>query len=216
MKTRRNKKTMRGGARKLQEIESIATFMSNLTACAKKPRDPTSLSSLVARDISQSTAIKLGNVLEELFNLAMVDVLGKSYVRPDLKRNEKGERQKDVLMVNDTTGHVIYGEMKSNINLDTQKVVSTVQSTIEVVNYFKENRYQVSGYLISLRYLDAKDIPTSLARKYSGFKEHPDIALVGIREFMEAVTHVSFEELSSEAEYGNFLTTIANLLEVCS
>lgn len=217
-KTRKNKR-MYGGERSLLSVSSVSTYVQSLKACERKGRDPTSLSSLVKHDISQSAAIKLGNHLEEVFNLAITDLLSKSFVRSNLKKNIKGERQKDILMVNEETKRVIYAEIKANINLDTQKAPATVKSTIDVVEDFKTKGYDINGFVIALRYLETKDIPKTLAKKYDMFKkdEYKErVQLIGIQEFMTLVTGESIAELKNYESYSDFLTMIAKAIEVCS
>lgn len=214
-KTRRNRK-MYGGERSLLASAKISSYIQTLKSCERKGRDVSSLSSLVQHDISQSAAIRLGNHLEEIFNLAISEALTERFVRSNLKKNVKGERQKDILMIKEDTKEVIYAEIKANINLDTQKAPATVQSTIKVVDEFKEKGYNVKGFVIALRYLDASDIPKILAKKYEAFKSHDSVRLIGIREFMTHITGETITELQTIESYSTFLTTIARAIEVCS
>jgi hypothetical protein len=207
---------MSGGDRSLLALDEVKTYVSKIKTCKKKGRDSTSLSSLVNHDISQSAAIRLGNVLEEIFNIAISKFLTEKFVRSNLKKNEKGERQKDVLMINDDTKHVIYAEIKANINLDTQKAPATVKSTIDVVKAFETKGYTVDGYVIALRYLSTKDVPAVLAKKYALFTSHENIELIGIRDFLVKIMDEPISELSSYEKYSEFLTTLAKSLEECN
>lgn len=207
---------MSGGDRSLLALDEVKAYVSKIKTCKKKGRDSTSLSSLVNHDISQSAAIRLGNVLEEIFNIAISKFLTEKFVRSNLKKNEKGERQKDVLMINEETKHVIYAEIKANINLDTQKAPATVKSTIDVVKAFETKEYSVDGYVISLRYLSTKDVPAVLAKKYAPFTSHENIKLIGIRDFLVKIMDEPISELSSYEKYSEFLTTLAKSLEECN
>lgn len=214
-KTRKMKR-MIGGEKTLMSIDGVSAYIRTLKACERKGRDPSSLSFLVKHDISQSAAIKLGNTLEEVFNLAISEILSEKFVRSNLKKNVKGERQKDILMINEETKDVIYAEIKANINLDTQKAPATVNSTIKVVEDYKAKGYTVRGFVIALRYLKSDDIPTTLAKKYQMFKEHDNIHLIGIDEFITVITNETMTELKSYDVYSEFLTMIAKAIEVCS
>lgn len=216
MRTRRNKRTMRGGERSLLTMEDVKEFIGKIKKCEKKGRDPTSLSSLVKHDISQSAAIRLGNVLEEIFNIAISRFLTEKFVRSNLKKNTKGERQKDVLMINEETKEVIYAEIKANINLDTQKAPATVKSTIDVVKDYEAKGYTVTGYVIALRYLSTGEVPKTLAKKFSMFDDHANVQLIGIKDFLAKVLDEPIVELSSYENYSEFLTTLATALEVCN
>lgn len=207
---------MSGGDRSLLALDEVKAYVSKIKTCKKKGRDSTSLSSLVNHDISQSAAIRLGNVLEEIFNIAISKFLTEKFVRSNLKKNEKGERQKDVLMINEDTKHVIYAEIKANINLDTQKAPATVKSTIDVVKAFESKGYSVDGYVIALRYLSTKDVPATLAKKYAPFTSHENIELIGIRDFLVKSMDEPISELSSYEKYSEFLTTLAKSLEECN
>lgn len=220
MRTRRNTIRMdqEGGARprSLMSSKTLKTYLGTIKTCEKKGRDPTSLSFLVKRDISQSAAIRLGVVLEEVFNIIISEYFQEKYTRSNLQRNVKGERQKDLLMINEESKSIIYAELKANINLDTQKAPATVASTIKVVDDYEKKGYAVRGYVLSLRYLKTADIPKTLAKKYQKFDEHPNVKLIGIQDFMKTVLDKPIKELKNEEEYSEFLTTIMSYIEACS
>lgn len=208
--------TRRGGERSIMSSEKLNEYLGTIKRCDKKGRDPTSLSFLVNRDISQSAAIRLGVVLEEVFNIVISEYFQEKYTRSNLQRNVKGERQKDLLMINEESKSVIYAELKANINLDTQKAPATVASTIKVVEDFESKGYKVQGYVLSLRYLKTADIPRSLAKKYQKFDEHPNVKLIGIQDFMKTVLEEPIAELQDEPAYSEFLTMITGYIETCS
>lgn len=205
-----------GGMRSLMETQSLVQYLNTIKTCEKKGRDPTSLSFLVKRDISQSAAIRLGVVLEETFNIVISEYLQEKYTRSNLLRNVKGERQKDLLMINEGTKEIIYAEVKANIHLDTQKAPATVHSTIQVVQEYEARGYSVTGYVLSLRYLNTESIPKVLAKKYQKFNEYPNIRLIGIQDFMATIVDEPIAEIQNEEAYSEFLTRIVDFIEVCS
>lgn len=216
--TRRHKRTMSttGGDRSMMTSSKLTEFLNTIKTCPKKGRDPSSLSFLVKRDISQSAAIRLGVVLEEVFNIVISEYFQERFTRSNLKRNVKGERQKDLLMINETDKSIIYAELKANINLDTQKAPATVASTIKVVQDYEAGGYTIQGYVLSLRYLKTSDIPKNLVKKYQAFDAHPNIKLIGIQDFMRTVLDEPITELQSEASYSEFLTALTGYIEACS
>lgn len=218
MLTRRRmkRKSQKGGLRSLLDVPQLVAYLETIVTCEKKGRDPSSLSYLVKRDISQSAAIRLGVVLEETFNIVISEYFKEKYTRSNLTRNIKGERQKDLLMINEAEKSIIYAELKANINLDTQKAPATVDSAIKVVADYEAKGYTVKGYILSLRYLTTADIPKNLAKKYRKFDEHPNISLIGIQDFMRTVLDEPLAELQTEDTYSDFLTAITGHIEACN
>lgn len=221
MRTRRNmkKKGLKGGEgeeRSLMSSKALTDYLKTIKKCPKKGRDPSSLSYLVKHDISQSAAIRLGVVLEEVFNIVISEYFQEKYKRSNLKRNIKGERQKDLLMINEAEKDVIYAELKANINLDTQKAPATVASTIKVVEDYEKAGYKVRGYVLSLRYLKTSDIPKTLSKKYQEFDKKDNVNLIGIQDFMKTVLEEPISELQSEDAYSDFLTMITTYIEECN
>jgi hypothetical protein len=178
------------------------TVQAYLDALA--PRDTTddaSLRTLVARPITQSTCIRLGNELENVINLR---------IHGEVQRggHRAGQRQKDFLL--EQPDRVIYAEFKSNINLDTEKR----RETIEKVNRMPQDpdlRIQypsrsIVPYLVSLRWLRTQDIP---ARYRASYASAP---LIGIADFLETIGH-PFDVFLSYDAYSAFLLELANRLE---
>jgi hypothetical protein len=167
--------------------------------------DPASLCSLLSRKVSQSTNIRLGNELEAIFNHYIVETCGISDLRTRVK---KGEHQTDFLAkTNPST--IVYGEFKSNINLDTEKRKATREKVTHVSEQLRERNPDCSvlSYLVSLRYLKKADIPPTLVTSYH------DVNLVGIADFFGDVLKHPVSELSSYENYSEFLMTIVDRLE---
>lgn len=189
-------------------LSSVQEYLKSIKKCEKKARDPTSLSYLIDRDLSQSACIRIGNVIEDILNIFLEYHLNNYYLRKNLKKNVKGDRQKDILFIDEESKHAIYAEIKANINLDTQKVKATVDSIKKVINSYEENGYSIQPYLITLRYLNTSDIPSAIAKKYQ------EIQLIGINDFMTDILHVEpLNELKSYESYSKFLETVASYIE---
>jgi len=181
----------------------VRTYISNLKS--KSTEDASSLCSLLTRKVSQSTNIRLGNELESILNLYATAHVTAEDLRP--KKVKKGEHQLDWLRR--FTNAIVYGEFKSNINLDTEKRKATIEKVTAVGNdlvkaYPAES---IQPYLVSLRYLRNDDIPPLLAKSYDNVK------LIGVAEFFEDVLEHPMEEFKNYTTYSQFLMAIVDQLE---
>lgn len=189
-------------------LSGVQNYLKSIKKCEKKARDPSSLSYLIDRDLSQSACIRIGTVVEDILNIFLEYHLNNYYLRKNLKKNVKGERQKDILFIDEESKHVIYAEVKANINLDTQKLKATVESIQKVQNTYEEKGYSIQAYLITLRYLNTNDIPPSVVKKYQG------VQLIGINDFMTDILRAEpLNELKSYESYSKFLDTVAGYIE---
>jgi hypothetical protein len=181
----------------------VRTYISSLKS--KNTEDASSLCSLLTRKVSQSTNIRLGNELESILNLYATGHIKAEDLRP--KKAKKGEHQRDWLRR--LARAIIYGEFKSNINLDTEKRKATIAKVIavneELVKAYPEET--VEPFLVSLRYLRVGDIPPLVAKSYG------DVKLVGVADFFNHVLEHPMEELADYPAYTEFLMAIVDQLE---
>lgn len=182
---------------------SVQAYLTSLKS--KSTEDPLSLCSLLTRKVSQSTNIRLGNELENIFNLYVNDIKLGEDIRPS--KCAKGEHQKDFLRLLD--GHIVYGEFKSNINLDTEKRKATIQKVLAVGRELAGEK-EVRPYLVSLRHLRTADIPVHVASSYR------EVSLIGIGDLFRDVLKHDMEELTDYSEYSKFLMSIVDRLEPSS
>ncbi len=181
----------------------VTSYLSGLKH--KNTEDASSLCSLLTRKVSQSTNIRLGNELENILNLYATGHILAEDLRP--KKVKKGEHQLDWLRR--FTNAIVYGEFKSNINLDTEKRKSTIEKVIAVGDnlvkvYPTEN---IQPFLVCLRYLRNDDIPPLMAKSYEKVK------LIGVAEFFEDVLEHPMDEFKNYSTYSAFLMTIVDQLE---
>jgi len=167
----------------------------------KKTEDPASMCYLLSRKVTQSTSIRLGNELEKIINL----FTSSEDMRP--KKAKKGKRQKDFFRRIDCV--LIYGELKSNINLDTEKREATIQKVLAVGNdhVAAYPGTQCKSYVVSLRYLKTSDIPSNFVTSYNR------VRLIGIGDFMATVVNTPVVEFESYPGYQAFLMSIVDALE---
>jgi hypothetical protein len=148
-----------------------------------KEREENSLSYLISKELSQSECIRLGTAIEKL----LVDIILDK--NPDLinikSKNEKGKKEKDNLFCNEKLKVIYYAEIKSNLNLDTEKSVSTINKCIDIQNELKEiyPNYEIKMFLVGIRYFDKAIIPTNISKKYSKISDN----LVGVNNYFSSL-----------------------------
>jgi len=93
-----------------------------------------------------------------------------------------GEREKDHLFKNSEEKIIYYAELKSNLNLDTEKSKSTINKINDIRNELeKEHRdYKIKSYLVGLRYINKEIIPKYIKNKYV----EEDLELIGINDYL--------------------------------
>lgn len=165
-----------------------------------------SLCSLLTRKVSQSTNIRLGNELETIINMYVTSACTHACDRRPIKV-KKGEHQKDFLRQMDTV--LVYGEFKSNINLDTEKRKATREKVNDVARTLKTEfpETTIAPYLVSLRYLRTTDIPHLTATSYA------DVKLIGIGDFFRDVLKHPLAEMETYDAYSGFLMSVVDGLE---
>lgn len=167
-----------------------------------KKRDTDSLSSLITRPMSQSDCIKIGIAVEKLFRDIIVQ---NSHLKDIKQKNKKGLKEKDHLFLDEENKIIYYAEFKSNINLDTEKSVSTSEKCIEISKSLKKKYpdHKIKWCLVGCRYVDKKLIPKKLSDKYGKIKKH----LFGINNYLNLLKiKIGFTHTS----YCNFLNEMAD------
>ena len=175
----------------------VPTRQSNLPLV----NDVNSLSSLVAqRGLQQSDKIKLGIYLEKVIETFIVDNSNLTSIK---QKNIKNVHEKDHLFVDKINNVIVYAELKSNLNLDTEKIKSTIQKikNIELeLNELYGDNYTVYCFLINLRFLNISDMPKIITNKYNEIQEK----VIGLNEyldFFEIETIQSYEQYTQILNY---------------
>lgn len=143
-------------------------------------KDFNSISYLINKQLSQSQCIKFGIIMEKL----LLDIiLEYNHNLKNIKQKIKnGNREKDHLLIDDKNMIIYYAEIKSNINLDTEKSKETSNKCIDIYNELKNmyNEYKINMYLVGIRYYTKDIIPKIILNKYNNIKEH----VIGINEYL--------------------------------
>jgi hypothetical protein len=179
----------------IHENEYIKNCISN---CKK---DPSSLSFLIDKKLSQSDCIKLGNGFEKVLS----DIIIKNGLTNIKEKNKKGLSERDHLFCNKKDHVIYYAELKANINLDTEKSKSTYTKCLKIVEELKQEypEYTIKWCLLGYRYLEYSEIPSIIQKKYTLISEN----LFGINEYL---TMLNIDLQFTEKEYILFLNEIAN------
>ena len=190
-----------------QHIYSTIETNSYVSQCkTNKKKDTHSLSYLIDRELSQSDCIKLGYGIESV----MKDyILSKNERLINIKStNKKGQKEKDHLFKDEITKTIYYAELKSNLNLDTEKCKSTTEKCLFLERELSiENpNYNVKMFLVNNRYFQKDVIPNAIMKKYNRIENN----VVGICDYFEALG-VQFP-FSQEEEYKSWLNYLADTM----
>ena len=169
-------------------------------------KDFNSLTYLINRNITQSNCIKLGIAIESILK----DIIlfnNKNLI--DIKPiNKKDEKEKDHLFLDENNKIIFYAEVKSNLNLDTEKSKATINKCINIKNDLQKQYegYNIKMFLLGVRYINNNIIPNNIKKKYNIIKNN----IVGINEYFKFLNiHFCFE---NEEKYILFLNYIVDLI----
>jgi hypothetical protein len=166
----------------IEEIKKIICDNDYVKKCVSNSnKDIHSLSYLFDdMDLSQSDNIKVGHGLEKV----LCQIISKL---PNLKniksysKTVKGEKEKDHLFLDEEKKIVYYSELKSNLNLDTEKSKITIKKCLKIKEDLKKiyPDYIIKMSLVGLRYCNKNDIPSVIRKKYENLSDN----LIGINDY---------------------------------
>lgn len=187
----------------LTQIINNNVYVKN--SFSNKKKDFNSLSYLIEKDISQSDCIKLGNGVERVIQ----DIILECSLFENIKTSftKKGDKEKDHLFKDTSNKIIYYAELKSNINLDTEKSKSTYLKCQFIFEELKETypEYEIRWCLLAYRYINKVEIPKIVANKYSKISSN----LFGINEYLEML---GIEMRFDENSYIKFLNDISDAM----
>jgi hypothetical protein len=192
---------------KLNNIEDIISNNTYVKNCkTNKEKDINSISYLLdpKLNMSQSDCIKFGIGLEHV--IKDIILLYNQNLISIKEPNKKGQKEKDHLFMDCHKRIIYYSEIKSNINLDTEKSLATYEKCL----YNKKNiekkypDYKVIMFLTSVRYYTNEIIPNTISNKYSKIID----SLLGINEYYKALSVPIY--YNNEDEFKIFLNLLAN------
>jgi hypothetical protein len=171
---------------------------------SNKSKEIHSLSYLIDRDLSQSDCIKLGTGLEKVIKDIIIQF---NPLLKDIKpKNSKGNKERDHLFIDEIAKKIYYAELKSNLNLDTEKCKSTSSKCLQIQKELEQKYpdYTVHMYLLGVRYFDTSLIPKIITNKYVEI----DTNLLGVNDYFTALNIPSM--FGDENEYKQFLNYLAD------
>lgn len=163
-----------------------------------------SLSFLIDRELSQSDCIKIGFGIESV----MKDyILANNSKLINIKpKNQKGQKEKDHLFKDEEAKTIYYAELKSNLNLDTEKCKSTSEKCLALEKELRQENpeYDIKMFLVSNRHFKKDIIPNVIKKKYINVENN----VVGVADYFAGIgVELPFKE---EAEYKTFLNHLAD------
>ena len=185
-------------------LKRIIKHNSYVNNCkSNKIKDYNSLSYLITRELSQSDCIKLGTGIEKVLKDIITEKNSLINIKP---KNKKGDKEKDHLFIDNSKKIVYYAELKSNLNLDTEKCLSTINKCLQIRNELNVEYpdYNIKMFLVGLRYYNKEIIPNVINKKYTSITDN----VIGVNEyFIELNTNIQFE---TEDHYKEILNYLAN------
>jgi len=183
-----------------EELKEIINKNIYIKKCkSNKNKDINSLSYFYADlNLSQSDNIKVGNGLEKL----IIDKKKKNIELKDIKKkNIKGIKERDNIFMDEKNKKIIYAELKSNLNLDTEKSKDTVKKCEEIEKEIKKEypEYEISMNLVGLRYYKKEIIPEIIKKKYEKICNN----VIGVNDYLKELgLNYKFDD---EEEYKEIL-----------
>lgn len=169
---------------------------------SKKTKDESSLSSLVDTvKMSQSDCIKLGVGIEKVL---LEIILKKTFLKNIKTKNKKGVKEKDHLLCDEEGKKIYYCEIKTNLNLDTEKSKSTIEKCLEINKKLTEEYkdYEILWCLLGARYFSKENIKPVISNKYLDIKDN----VFGVNEYFEML---SLPFKFDEESYKKFVNNVA-------
>jgi hypothetical protein len=170
---------------------------------SNKNKDINSISYLIDYKLSQSDCIKLGIGLEKILqDFILIQNVNLINIK---QKNKKGDKEKDHLFIDNNNKIIYYAELKSNLNLDTEKSKSTCNKCLDIKKELceKYKDYKINMFLVSLRHYAKEIIPHNICNRYINLNDK----LVGINEYLNALSILI--KFNNENEYKLLLNLLA-------
>lgn len=170
--------------------------------------DNESLSILFDINLSQSEKIQFGNRME---NFLSIFILENTSLKNIKEKNSKGTKETDHLFMDNINNVIYYAELKSNLNLDTEKSIQTVKKCKQIKKILKKKYpdYKIKMYLVSLRHLTTNTINKCIKNKYNEINDN----LVGVNEYLIDLGIPQQTEFENEINYKIFINKFIKMLK---
>jgi hypothetical protein len=170
--------------------------------------DNESLSILIDIPLSQSEKIQFGNRME---NMLLSFILHNTSLKNIKQKNQKGVKETDHLFMDMNKNIIHYAELKSNLNLDTEKSAETVKKCLKIKEILRTQypEYKIKMSLVSLRHLSSSTIRNDVKNKYDDICNN----LLGVNEYLLKLGISQQKEFLSEENYKIFINKFVKLLK---
>ena len=179
---------------KISRIIRKNKYINNCSS--NKKIDINSLSYLIDYELSQSDCIKIGieNILKDF-------ILENTNLKNIKTKNKKGIKEKDHLFMDINKKIIYYAEIKSNLNLDTEKSKQTYKKCLDIKKELQEEYkdYEIKMFLVGVRYYEKIIIPKTILKKYKEINNN----LCGINEYLKFLS-IKFK-IFNEKDYKKIL-----------
>lgn len=181
---------------KISRIIRKNKYINNCSS--NKKIDTNSLSYLIDYELSQSDCIKIGVGIE---NILKDFILENTNLKNIKTKNKKGIKEKDHLFMDINKKIIYYAELKSNLNLDTEKSKQTYTKCLDIEKELQEEYkdYEIKMFLVGVRYYTKKIIPKTILKKYKEINNN----LCGINEYFKFLS-IKFK-IFNEKDYKKIL-----------
>ena len=176
----------------VQNLRSLYhKYTDKQTKCDKK--DVNSMKYIINKNLTQSQSIRLGIELENLFR---DHILAQTAFRSI--NNKYKNKECDHIFIHNNI--IYYAELKCNLNLDTEKSVSTYKKCQKITDALRIMYPDcvVRMFLVSLRFHTKELIPTKVKQKYKCI----DHNLCGISDYL---IQLGMDGFANENEYKEFI-----------
>ena len=149
-------------------------------------------------ELGQSDYIQIGNQIENFMRDIIVSLSSFKNIK---EKTKKGEKEIDHLFLDETNGVIIGAEIKTNLYLDTEKTVVTMNKCNDNLLILQEKHVdsKCNMYLVTPRYYTNKIIPKILLHKFEKMGDK----LLGINEYLELFGIPPL--FNNEKEYKTFI-----------
>jgi len=181
---------------KISRIIRKNKYINNCSS--NKKIDINSLSYLIDYELSQSDCIKIGIGIE---NILKDFILENTNLKNIKTKNKKGIKEKDHLFMDINKKIIYYAEIKSNLNLDTEKSKQTYKKCLDIEKELQKEYkdYEIKMFLVGVRYYEKIIIPKTILKKYKEINNN----LCGINEYLKFLS-IKFK-IFNEKDYKKIL-----------
>jgi len=158
-----------------------------------------SINTLVNIGVTQSQSIRIGTSIEDLFRIYISSTSSWNDVKPP---NAKGKKERDHLFsrtLENGKTEKIYAELKSNLQLDSEKRSKTAEKVKSIMR--EEN---CDGYITALRHFSSNTLNKS---RHVKFYTERDIDVLSVEEYFNVLNIACpFENEEDYKEWVRFIT----------